>query len=193
MSSSKAQLSITKRVLLDFVKFKTNNNFKFFGGNEYIASVLDLTKNTAKTFVNDLIREGYLYKETDKKGRRLLSLTGKEYKPLFEDLTNLDKKALREENNDLKQDNKYLEQELETHKHHANMLLSEKTDLVISNTELNIKIQELEERIAKLENRTTKLENIFYKNGISKTQLDEMIEKNENIKSNTTQNGIQRK
>ena len=65
MSSSKAQLSITKRVLLDFVKFKTNNNFKFFGGNEYIASVLDLTKNTAKTFVNDLIREGYLYKETD--------------------------------------------------------------------------------------------------------------------------------
>ena len=76
MSSSKAQLSITKRVLLDFVKFKTNNNFKFFGGNEYIASVLDLTKNTAKTFVNDLIREGYLYKETDKKGRRLLSLSG---------------------------------------------------------------------------------------------------------------------
>ena len=188
MSSSKAQLSITKRVLLDFVKFKTNNNFKFFGGNEYIASVLDLTKNTAKTFVNDLIREGYLYKETDKKGRRLLSLTGKEYKPLFEDLTNLDKKALREENNDLKQDNKYLEQELETHKHHANMLLSEKTDLVISNTELNIKIQELEERIAKLEetvacqnDRISKLENIFYKNGITEIQLDEIIEKNEQV------------
>ena len=179
MSSSKAQLSITKRVLLDFVKFKTNNNFKFFGGNEYIASVLDLTKNTAKTFVNDLIREGYLYKETDKKGRRLLSLTGKEYKPLFEDLTNLDKKALREENNDLKQDNKYLEQELETHKHHANMLLSEKTDLIISNTELNIKIQELEERIAKLENRTTKLENLFYKNGISQEQLEKAIQENE--------------
>ena len=147
MSSSKAQLSITKRVLLDFVKFKIDNNFKFFGGNEYIASMLDLT--------------------------------------------NLDKKALKEENNDLKQDNKYLEQEVETHKHHANMLLSEKTNLVISNTELNIKIQELEDRIRKLENRTTKLENIFYKNGITETQLNEMIEKNENVKSNTTQNSIQ--
>ena len=67
----------------------------------------------------------------------------------------------------------------------------------ISNTELNIKIQELEERIRKLEetvacqnDRTTKLENIFYKNGISEIQLDEIIEKNENIKSNITQNGI---
>ena len=48
ISSSKAQLSITKRVLLDYIKFKTNNNFKFFAGNEYIADVLDLTKKLSQ-------------------------------------------------------------------------------------------------------------------------------------------------
>ena len=186
MSSSKAQLSITKRVLLDYIKFKTNNNFKFFAGNEYIADVLDLTKNSAKTFVNDLIREGYLYKETDKKGRRLLSLTGKEYKPLFEDLSNLDKKVLKEENKNLKEDNAYLNQEIQVQKQHADTLLSEKTDLVISNSELNAKVQELEVRIAKLEERVAvqgdrimKLENLFYKNGISQEELEKAIQDNE--------------
>ena len=101
MSKSKSELSMTKRVLLDFIKFKTNNHHIFFASNEYIANMLDLTTNTAKTFVNDLIREGYLYKETDKFGRRVLSLTGKEFKPLFEDLTNLDKKVLKQEKEDI--------------------------------------------------------------------------------------------
>ncbi|MBE6449953.1 MAG: hypothetical protein E7013_04625 [Alphaproteobacteria bacterium] len=136
--------------------------------------------------MNDLIREGYLYKETDKKGRRLLSLTDKEYKPLFEDLSNLDKKILKEENKNLKEDNAYLNQEIQVQKQHADTLLSEKTDLVISNSELNAKVQELEVRIAKLEERVAvqgdrimKLENIFYKNGISKEKLEEVIEENE--------------
>ena len=30
MSKSKATLSITERLLLDFVKYKTNNNHKFY-------------------------------------------------------------------------------------------------------------------------------------------------------------------
>ena len=69
MSKSKSDLSITKRVLLDYVKYKTQNGHPFFASNEYIALGLDLTVSTAKTFVNDLIRDGYLYKETDKKGK----------------------------------------------------------------------------------------------------------------------------
>ena len=182
MSKSKSELSMTKRVLLDFIKFKTNNNHIFFASNEYIANMLDLTTNTAKTFVNDLIREGYLYKETDKFGRRVLSLTGKEFKPLFEDLTNLDKKVLKQEKEDLKRDNDYLNQELETHKTYADRLRTERTELVLSNTELTIKVRELEERIQKLEEQVSKqssrikdLENLFYKNGVSEEDLEKAI------------------
>lgn len=176
---------MTKRVLLDFIKFKTNNNHIFFASNEYIANMLDLTTNTAKTFVNDLIREGYLYKEIDKQGRRVLSLTGKEFKPLFEDLTNLDKKVLKVENQDLKRDNEYLNQELETNKCYTDNLRAENTNLVLSNAELSNKVRELEERIQKLEEtvanqsaRISDLENLFYKNGVSEEQLSYMINKN---------------
>ena len=143
MSSSKAQLSITKRVLLDFVKFKTNNNFKFFGGNEYIADVLDLTKNTAKTFVNDLIREGYLDKEIDKKGRRILSLTGKEYKRLCLDMTNVDKKVLKSERDTAVNENLYLQEQLTYTEGRVNSLVSEKTDLILTNEELTRKVNDL--------------------------------------------------
>ena len=185
MPMKTSKLSITKRVLLDYIKFRTHNNFKFYEGNEYIAKALELTTGSAKVFVNDLIRDGYLYKEIDKQGRRVLSLTGKEFKPLFEDLTNLDKKVLKVENQDLKRDNEYLNQELETHKTYADRLRMETTELVLSNTELTIKVRELEERIQKLEetvdnqsNRINDLENLFYKNGVSEEQLNNMIDKN---------------
>lgn len=59
MSKSKAELSITKRLLLDFIKYKTNNNHIFFMGNDKIAAALGLTVNSAKVMVNELIREGY--------------------------------------------------------------------------------------------------------------------------------------
>lgn len=65
MSKSKAELSITKRLLLDFIKYKTNNNHTFFMGNDKIAAALGLTVNSAKVMVNELIREGYLLKSTD--------------------------------------------------------------------------------------------------------------------------------
>lgn len=65
MSKSKAELSITKRLLLDFIKYKTNNNHTFFMGNDKIAAALGLTVNSAKVMVNELIREGYLLKSTE--------------------------------------------------------------------------------------------------------------------------------
>ena len=136
MSKSKSELSITKRVLLDFVKFKTQNGHQFFASNEYIAKGLDLTQSTAKTFVNDLIRDGYLYKEIDKTGKRILSLTGKEYKPLFEDMRNMDKKILKEDRDNFERDNKYLNEQLQGEIAHTEQLLNERTDLVFSNQEL---------------------------------------------------------
>ena len=65
-------------------------------------------------------------------------------------------------------------------------LVSEKADLILTNEELTRKVKELEERIAKLEERVAvqgdrimKLENIFYKNGISQEELEEVIKCNE--------------
>ena len=169
MSKSKSDLSITKRVLLDYVKFKTQNGCQFFASNEYIAKALDLTESTAKTFVNDLIRDGYLYKEIDKKGRRILSLTGQEYKPLFEDMRNVDKKMLKEDRDNFMRDNKYLKDQLAQETAYKERLSEENSNLVWSNTELT-------DRVQKLEKRVTALENIFYKNGISKEKLETLIQ-----------------
>ena len=170
MSKNKSDLSITKRVLLDFVKYRTQRGGQFYAGNESIAQGLDLTVSTAKTFVNDLVREGYLYKEIDKKGKRILSLTGKEYKPLFEDMRNLEKKILKEDRDNFQRDNEYLTQQLKQETAHKEQLLNENTDLVLSNRELTYRVQELEKRV-------TALENIFYKNGMTKEQLEDLLNK----------------
>lgn len=37
MSRSKSALSITQRLLIDYIKFKTNHNFKFFAKNDKIS------------------------------------------------------------------------------------------------------------------------------------------------------------
>ena len=175
MSKSKSELSITKRVLLDFVKFKTQNGHQFFASNEYIAKWLDLTQSTAKTFVNDLIRDGYLYKEIDKTGKRILSLTGKEYKPLFEDMRNMDKKILKEDRDNFERDNKYLNDQLSQETARIKQLINERTDLVLSNQELTMLVQKLETELATLKHKVSALENIFYSHGVSKEQLEQMI------------------
>ena len=88
-------MSITKRLLLDFIKYKTNNNHTFFMGNDKIAMALGLTVNSAKVLVNELIREGYLVKSTDTHDRRVLNLSGIPYLPLScVDLSNIDRKSL---------------------------------------------------------------------------------------------------
>ena len=179
MSKSKSELSITKRYMLEYICFKTRNNYAFFANNEFIAEAIGLTVNTAKTFINDLIRDGYLYKEIDKKGRRVLSLTGKEYKRLCLDMTNVDKKVLKSERDTAVNENQYLQEQLTFSEGRVNSLVSEKTDLTLTNGELTRKVKELEERISKLENRTTKLENLFYKNGISQEELEKAIQENE--------------
>ena len=177
MSKSKSELSITKRVLLDFIKYKTQNGHQFFASNDYVAKGLDLTENTAKTFVNDLIHDGYLYKEIDKQGRRILSLTGKEYRPLFEDMRNIDKKVLKEDRDNFERENKYLNEQLSMGNAHVEQLSNQNTELVLSNAELTARVQKLEEELAGLKKRVSSLENIFYQNGMSPNQLEELIQK----------------
>lgn len=176
MSKSKSDLSITKRVLLDFIKYKTQNGHQFFASNDYVAKGLDLTENTAKTFVNDLIRDGYLYKEIDKQGRRILSLTGKEYRPLFEDMRNIEKKVLKEDRDNFERENKYLNEQLSMETSHVEQLSNQNTELVLSNAELTQRVQKLEEELVGLKKRVSSLENIFYKSGVTLDQLEELIQ-----------------
>ena len=177
MPKKQSDLSITKRVLLSYIQFRTRNNFKFYESNDYIAKALDIMTSSAKVFVNELIRDGYLYKEVDKTGKRILSLTGKEYRPLFEDMRNIDKKVLKEDRDNFERENKYLNEQLSMENAHCEQLSNQNTELVLSNAELTVRVQKLEEELAGLKKRVSSLENIFYQNGMSPNQLEELIQK----------------
>ena len=177
MPKKQSDLSITKRVLLSYIQFRTNNNHKFYESNAYIAKALDIMPSSAKVFVNELVRDGYLYKEVDKLGRRILSLTDKEYRPLFEDMRNIDKKVLKEDRDNFERENKYLNDQLSMENAHCEQLSNQNTELVLSNAELTARVQKLEEELASLKKRVSSLENIFYQNGMSPNQLEELIQK----------------
>ena len=126
MSKSKAELSITKRLLLDFIKYKTNNHHQFFMGNDKIAMALGLTVNSTKVLVNELTREGYLLKSTDNHGRRVLSLSGKSYLTIScVDLSNIDKKIIAQEAANYQRDAEYYKQQYEFEKARADRLAEE--------------------------------------------------------------------
>ncbi len=134
MSKSKAELSITKRLLLDFIKYKTNNNHTFFMGNDKIAAALGLTVNSAKVMVNELIREGYLLKSTDIHGRRVLNLSSKPYLTIScVDLSNIDKRILAQEVLNYQRDAEYYKQQYELEKARADRLAEELTQLRLKN------------------------------------------------------------
>lgn len=133
MSKSKAELSITKRLLLDFIKYKTNNNHTFFMGNDKIAAALGLTINSAKVMVNELIREGYLLKSTDIHGRRVLNLSGKSYLTIScVDLSNIDKRILAQEVLNYQRDAEYYKQQYELEKARADRLAEENGKIKLS-------------------------------------------------------------
>lgn len=126
MSKSKAALSITKRLLLDFIKYKTNNNHTFFMGNDKIAMALGLTVNSAKVLVNELIREGYLVKSIDAHGRRVLNLSGIPYLTVScVDLSNIDKKIIAQEALNYQRDAEYYKQQYEQEKSRADRFAEE--------------------------------------------------------------------
>lgn len=134
MTKSKAELSITKRLLLDFVKYKTNNNHQFFMGNDKIAMALGLTVNSAKVLVIELIREGYLLKSTDNYGRRILNLSGKPYLTIScVDLSNIDKKIIAQEAANYQRDAEYYKQQYEFEKARADRQAEEYSKLQLKN------------------------------------------------------------
>lgn len=164
MSRSKSDLSLTERTIIQFIRFRTKDprHPTYFGSNEDIAKHLDIQPNTAKKYVNKLVREGYLAKGYGKNNRRHLAYTNKPYVMIVEDMRNYEKRAL-------KQDKEYFEREARDAQYELKMA--------------KIRIETLEKETSELNNklfysnlRVHQLENLFTSKGITKEQIDRLIE-----------------
>ena len=92
------ELSPSERMILDYIKFKTNNKVVFFASNQHIATYIGIKPSSTKVLINGLIRKGYLIRGTDGKHVRTLSLSGKEYLPMAGcNMADLDKGGLKKE------------------------------------------------------------------------------------------------
>ena len=113
MSRSKAELSITERYILTYIGYKTNNGFKFFMNNETLAQIICCTIPSTKVLVNKLVRDGYLIKTCDDRGRRQLSLSERKFMPLDGvNMSNIDKTYLLQELSNYQRDADYYKSEL---------------------------------------------------------------------------------
>lgn len=111
------KLSLTARYLLTYIRFKTNNNHQFFANNATIAKVICCTEASTKVIINKLIREGYIVKSIDDKGRRNLSLSSKEFQPLDGVyMNNVEKSLLKQDAKNQEDWANYLQKENEAYK-----------------------------------------------------------------------------
>ena len=112
MSRSKAELSITERLILTYIGYKTNRNFKFFMSNETLAKAICCKTSSTKVMVNKLIREGYLIKTYDDKDRRQLSLSERKFIPLDGiNMSNVEKTLILRELVEAQNDANYYKQQ----------------------------------------------------------------------------------
>ena len=113
MSERQGKLTITERLILTYIGYKTNRNFKFFMNNETLAKAICCKTSSTKVMVNKLIREGYLIKTYDDKDRRQLSLSGREFTPLDGvNMGNIEKNTLKHDAQDQEQWANYYKNEL---------------------------------------------------------------------------------
>jgi len=130
MSRSKAELSITERFILTFIGYKTKGDFKFFMNNEKLAEVICCTTSSTKAMVNKLVREGYLIKSCDDKGRRQLSLSERKFSPLDGiNMSNVEKTLILRELVETQNDANYYKQQYLLEKARADRLSEELTNL----------------------------------------------------------------
>ena len=113
MSERQGKLTITERLILTYIGYKTNRNFKFFMTNETLAKAICCKTSSTKVMVNKLVREGYLVKTYDDKSRRQLSLSGREFMPLDGvNMGNIEKNTLKHDAQDQEQWANYYKNEL---------------------------------------------------------------------------------
>lgn len=163
MSRSKAELSVTERLIIQLVIYRTKNpkHPTFFGDNKNIAKCIDVQPDTVRKAIAKLVKLEYLQLGYDKQGRRHMVYTGKEFAPIIENMNNIDKKSLRD-------DKEYYEREAQYSAHELELAKIRIETLERENTSLQSKLFQAELRVKQLEN-------IFTAQGCSKEQIDMMI------------------
>lgn len=163
MSRSKAELSLTERTLLQFIKFRTKSakHPTFFGNNQYIAQALGITPNTAKQLVNKLVRMGYLNKSYDAQKHRHLTYSGKPYTEVIADMRDIDKRILLQDRDNMQRDAEYYKQQYEL------------AQICIDTLQNELKTYRI--KLDQSIHRLQKLEQIFLSTGCSKEQLEEIV------------------
>lgn len=169
MSRSKAELSVTERLIIQLVIYRTKNlkHPTFFGDNKNIAKCIDVQPDTVRKAIAKLVKLGYLEVGFDKQGRRHMVYTGKEFAPIVENMNNIDKKVLR--------DNKeYYEKSFKDTKYELDMAKIRIETLERENSELQNKLFYSELRVSQLEN-------LFLSQGCPREQIDMMIKQTQGI------------
>ena len=130
MSERQGKLTITERLILTYIGYKTNRNFKFFMTNETLAKAICCKTSSTKVMVNKLVREGYLIKSCDDKGRRQLSLSERKFSPLDGiNMSNVEKTLILRELVEAQNDANYYKQQYLLEKARADRLSEELTNL----------------------------------------------------------------
>ena len=163
MSRSKAELSVTERLIIQLVIYRTKNpkHPTFFGDNKNIAKCIDVQPDTVRKAIAKLVKLEYLQLGYDKQGRRHMVYTGKEFAPIVENMNNIDKKSLRD-------DKEYYEREAQYSAHELEMAQIRIDTLDKENSELRTKLLHTETRLMQLEN-------LFLSQGVTKERIDAMI------------------
>lgn len=155
MSERQGKLTITERLILTYIGYKTNRNFKFFMNNETLAKAICCKTSSTKVMVNKLVREGYLIKSCDDKGRRQLSLAGRYFTPLDGvNMSNIEKNMLKHDASDQEQWASYYKKEL---------------------NEAQIRIKSLENERNSYKNALETLMSVLASKGIDIEYIEEML------------------
>lgn len=112
MSHSKLEISVSERLILDYIGFRTKSGFPFFEKNSTIAPNVGLTEGTTKELINRLVRKGYLFRCKDERNRRQLLLTELKHPQTYTNFQDISKANLIEELNHQRQDNKNMERDM---------------------------------------------------------------------------------
>jgi DNA-binding MarR family transcriptional regulator len=163
MSRSKTELSVTERLIIQLVIYRTKNpkHPTFFGDNKNIAKCIDVQPDTVRKAIAKLVKLEYLQLGYDKQGRRHLVYTGKVFAPIVENMNNIDKKSLRD-------DKEYYEREAQNATHELKLAQIRIETLERENTLLRNELFQ-----AKL--RISQLESLFTAQGCTKEQINAMI------------------
>lgn len=136
------ELSPSERMILDYIKFKTNNKVLFFASNQHIATYIGIKPSSTKVLVNGLIRKGYLIRDNDGKHQRTLSLSGKEYLPMAGcNLADLDKGGLKKERDTYKNEYEKLSKWVDELQAENNQLKQKYATLEQAHNELNTRLE----------------------------------------------------